>query len=151
MSSRRLFCGLFLDLGDFSCGGSDSVSMRGIGGCLRRAFRACLSFCNLIDGISRCLHLQPHESTHFSICSSSSLIFSVFCTFLGFGFFTTTEAGCNSSRLNQSERVEFEENSFCKSSCMTRAESKVSLSNPSKFKKKERTSKVRTLVLLMKT
>ena len=72
--------------------------IRGTDGGRRRALRDCRSFC------SRC------------ICSSSSRIFSVFCTFLGCGFFTTTAGGASSSRPNQLDRSEFDSKSLSSSS-----------------------------------
>lgn len=89
------------------CGVEGNVSgfglIRGTDGGRRRAFRDCRSFCN------RC------------ICSSSSRIFSVFCTFFGCGFFTTTAGGASSSRPNQLDRSEFDSKSLSSSSWITRA------------------------------
>jgi hypothetical protein len=48
ISSRDGFSGWRLDRGDFLGDFlGDSISMRGIAGCLRSAFRACLSFWSL--------------------------------------------------------------------------------------------------------
>lgn len=120
ISSRESFAGWRLDRGDFLGDFlGDSASMRGIGCCLRSAFRACLSFWSLSSEDQLAQWSSPRLRSHmssltsyFCICSSNSLILSAFCTFLGFGFFTTTLGGFTSSRLNQLDRSELDENSF---------------------------------------
>lgn len=59
--------------------------------------------------------------SYLCICSSSSLILSVFCKFLGLGFLTTTVGGVTSSLLNQLESSDLDEKSFKSSSWITRA------------------------------
>lgn len=82
--------------------------------------RDCRSFCSLRSVSQRVLRSNQWP-THFWMCSSNSLILSVFCTFRGFGFLTITAGGFNSSRENQLESSELLENSRSSSSCITRA------------------------------
>lgn len=107
--------------GGVVCGGSGRVDARD----WRLFMKSVQSMSLLLESVGAIIsgyaHQQSHEDAHLCICSSSSLIFSMFCTFLGFGFLTTTAGGFTSSRLNQFDSSELDENSFCRSSCITRA------------------------------
>ena len=101
-----------------SVGASGCVAGGWIGGIVggrSKAFRDCFSWCSLFLVSEMFVRVYPRIA-HLRICSSNSWIFSLFCVFFGFGFFTTTDGGTTSSRENQSESCEFCEKSLSNSS-----------------------------------